>query len=155
MAITMLLLLSIMAQGVTVGQTFSQKQVDSWSVETIKNNLDIWLSNNGSPTIQNGYLVYEIQYYGVEPVLVEFGAAPDADYWVVKRSLPVKFRVERVKACINQYSVSTCIKQWIKPKIIKNAKAAWWGEIETIKRYQTTADLADTLDTAITKEELN
>lgn len=143
------------AQAVTVGQTFSQQQLDAASDAQILNNIELGLQNI---RLDNTNLQYILTITTVEPYIVEFGKqpGPGEDYIIVQKKFVVNFPILRVIQCVTLLGLEDCKQQKIKPVILEKARKAKQTSFQNIKDFQTQSNLTKRdFENLITKQELN
>lgn len=128
----MILSISIVAIAVTVGQTFTQEQLDGFTENQIRNNID---SKRVKVTIENNKIIFDYNFD--VPIKLE-----DGTYEIVRTHPFYDIPLNTYKKCKaeNDNDSTYCKETLIVPELERYEKSIENSKVEEVLKWQTPDD---------------
>ncbi|HDY72901.1 MAG TPA: hypothetical protein ENH90_01960 [bacterium] len=132
--------------GFTLGQIYTQSQINSFSEQQIKSNLDFALD---STELTENQILFKISFNNLKK--------QEDRYIGFRDALRISFSKKAMIECIKDVNKSYCLYDFLKPVIIEQAKEEKKAKVKQILEYKSEADnfTQEDLESLITDQELN
>ncbi len=135
--------------GFTIGQTYTQQQIDSWSEQQIRNNINFELEKI---VVEDDRIYFYLEYNNLKQDVNNY-----TGYTGIRDIAVLSFRVKQLNDCIADANKSYCLNDVLKPTIVNIAKTKKSKVINNILDLQTNPNnfTIQDLEGLISNEELN
>lgn len=146
MVIGTILLFAGAAAGALVGAVYTQAQLNSFSKDTIANNIEFSLD---SVSVEGDVVFFNLGFVHLEK--------QGAVYGVIEDKISVALSREKLNDCIRSRGLSSCRSDVLRPYLVGYARSVKAREVGKIESWQKGGDLFSVKDLAgvVSDAELN
>lgn len=140
MLLISLLFFATIGNAISVGDTFTQQQIDGFTKKQWINNVG-FAFDGATISVQNLSIFFNLGYY----TLNKLDENRTISYVVARENTPIKIGLLQFVSCYNDIGLDACLRELVKPKWDKAKDRVQETQLKKLSKFQTQNNLPFTI----------